>query len=345
MKKIAASVLLLLATASGIAVAQSSSCENGIVRMAGGVNGTVTICPSLADKNPALTKQLNSLQTAMAKQQGQLVELAKLFKQVNGVSEDLSEKQQTDMLVRLLGLLSSQQQFAPSSLSTTIPSMSQQMMALHGKILQAKADPGASKKLSAMLENDLGNQIAQLDIPRAEETLSGILSQLQDINSNTKHTDESMSELLRIAKSNSMDSPQYLNNPDYFVRVFPSRTSGPSKLRLMLMHLGDTQRNFKDAQFQLSYSVDGKQKLTPYRVELSQMGSSAEQVDVDISNNMENFILCYSAFDARVNKRRYWKQAWKMDKDAPSMLRRSIDLRPASNAELADTEYAVCKAQ
>jgi len=94
------SALLISAIWQSVVIAQPSGCDEGVIRMPDR-NGTIQICSSLSAKVPQLSKQMSDVSKLLGTQQQQLEELTRLVKGINGLSRNLSEDRQSQLLVNL----------------------------------------------------------------------------------------------------------------------------------------------------------------------------------------------------------------------------------------------------
>jgi hypothetical protein len=90
-------VPLALLLACGAALAQAPNCDEGVIRLPDR-SGTVVICSALAAQMPQLARQLTDATRMLGSQQGQMAELTRLVRGLNGVSQGIGIERQAQML-------------------------------------------------------------------------------------------------------------------------------------------------------------------------------------------------------------------------------------------------------
>lgn len=326
------------------AYAQTSNCENGILRLPAGVNGTLTICPAIAKSNPQLSAQLTALGAALSKQQIELDELLKLAKNVNGVGRQLDQKQQAEMLKTLLAFLTMTQRSLPGQLTTQLMSFSDQFQSFQGKLVAANATPEMAAKANTLMLGPAGDAVARLDFQSAIKQLESIQADVKDIKkqtaqiaNDTEQIKNDTRDLKVLFEENQVDSRKSLANPDIFAHV--SITPMLGKLLIVMSHSISPQ---KQPTLRMQFRKAGTEPWTT-TIEENPVVSSIEQHTVTLEESIDNTIqaiVCYSAIDPRTSQRRYWSQSYKAEDGMAG--RGSVLFNPASETTLTAQSTPEC---
>ncbi|MBU3615846.1 hypothetical protein [Polynucleobacter sp. JS-Polo-80-F4] len=165
---------------TGSAFAQNAGCDEGVIRMPDR-NGTIVICSSLAAKVPQLSKQITDVSKLLGNQQQQIAELTRLVKGLNGVSRDLSEERQSQLLTNLAKELERSSKRGESINKRDFETTVYRVDELNGMIAKLSATPKGAKEISNAMNAELGASISKLEFSSAESQLDDIQSRLKAI--------------------------------------------------------------------------------------------------------------------------------------------------------------------
>ena len=180
---VASLFLIVFVVCGSPALAQQGECENGIVRMPFGVNGTVTLCPAINAQVPKLSQQIGTIGKALENQQAKLDELTRLIQNLNSVSKDIGLKRQTELLQNISARLSSAQSLGADHLESRVSSLSEEFDQLQKEMSTVLSNESTAPKANAAVQGELGDAIARLDFETAHDQLKDIQAQLKKIGS------------------------------------------------------------------------------------------------------------------------------------------------------------------
>ena len=172
--------LLISAIWQSVVIAQPSGCDEGVIRMPDR-NGTIQICSSLAAKVPQLSKQMSDVSKLLGTQQQQLEELTRLVKGINGLSRNLSEDRQSQLLLNLTKELDRSSRRAEAVNKRDFETTVDRVDELNGMIAKVAATPNGAKEINKAMSSDLGASISRLEFSSAESQLDDIQSRLKAI--------------------------------------------------------------------------------------------------------------------------------------------------------------------
>jgi hypothetical protein len=176
----------LLATVAAAHGQAQSGCENGIVRLAAGINGSITICPAVASQAPDLARQLAQIQSAMNSQQEQLAQLTRLVSAINQVSGPLGAKRQAELLTNVIARLGSAGTVTGAQLQQRAATLSGHFEDAANQINAAEADPTEAAKTNAAIQGQMGDAMARLDFDTVTNQLSDIQTTVHAVDDRTK---------------------------------------------------------------------------------------------------------------------------------------------------------------
>jgi hypothetical protein len=175
--------LLLLASgyliASGIAVAQTLGCDEGVIRLPDR-SGTIQICSALAARVPELAGQLKQATATLGSQQAQIAELTRLVRGLNNVSRDIGLQRQTEMLQSLSAEL---EKMRKERGKEPLAQINERLDGLQASLLAALTNPKTAAALSDALKGPVGDAIARLDLGAASRQIDDISERLKAIQS------------------------------------------------------------------------------------------------------------------------------------------------------------------
>lgn len=186
----------------------AANCDNGIVRMASGETGRVTVCPAINSQAPALARQLEELRKAVSDQSSQMAKLQSLVRSLNSVGRNLGVARQTQLLENISTRLTAAHNSGGSQLEARIANLAEDLEAMQEQMLAVLSNPATAPKASAALQGAVGDSLARLDFTTAHDQLEDIRLQLHQIHTtvdevNAKATNiQNMMEASRISAAN-----------------------------------------------------------------------------------------------------------------------------------------------
>lgn len=177
-----AALLAVLLVRSPLASAQTTSCDQGVVRLPDRT-GTVTICSALATQVPQLSRQLSDAQRMIGQQGAQLRELTRLIKGLNAVGAGLDPTRQARMLASLSSELARAERAGGDRPQRTVEELGDQLDALRDQLSGNLAQERSATATRRALQGPVGDAIAQLELRSAARQLDDIQQQLAHLQS------------------------------------------------------------------------------------------------------------------------------------------------------------------
>lgn len=203
------SAIVLVFACAGILQAQQPECENGIVKLASGTNGQITICSAIAAQMPALTRQLADLRSAIGDQKSQMAELSRLVRGLNSVSRNLGLKRQTELLETLSAKLAGSEK--PNGAARTneqITDLADKLDSLQDQLIDVLSDQTTAQRAQAALQGPVGDAIAHLDLTKAESLLADIRKQLAEISAGVGEINERAKSIQKSIEQQRLEPTQ-----------------------------------------------------------------------------------------------------------------------------------------
>lgn len=360
-------VFALLALATAAVAKAQSGCENGIVRLPAGVNGSITVCPALASQDPQLTRQIAELRAAMSGQQEQLAQLLRLMKDINQVSGPLGVKRQAELLANVTQRLGNAHAVTGAQLQQRANTLSGHFEDVSTQLSAAQANPTEAAQTNAAMQGSMGDAIARLDFDTVTNQLSDIQATVHSIDQRTKNIEgaiddfrtEQQKQQQAGAEAMKNMQQQMLANPSQFViarLAAMGQLGGPGKLIVILGHTGG--QSLTDARMQIAFSLAGQDPWVADHLPIPRVIDFNSSTTLDLAKIGDHAVVCISAVDPRVNQRRRWREAFVLASQSlvvapvgPSGNRRSsfaaqysqIAFQADSEATLSDDSDAPCQ--
>jgi len=155
--------------------AQSPNCENGVVRLPAGINGTVTICPADSTDLAIIRGQLARLNALAANSAEQQQEIAKFIKEIHAADSLLDSKRRDQTLAQSVAeLLKKESGRSDTQVIRDIGMLSRQLEDLRERIDEQKQKPDGAAPTQQAIAGPLGDGIAHLDMDRANKAFEAI---------------------------------------------------------------------------------------------------------------------------------------------------------------------------
>lgn len=308
----------LLCPVMAMAARAQSGCENGIVRLPAGINGSITICPAVAAQDPGLTRQIAELRAAMSGQQEQLAQLLRLMKDINQVSGPLGVKRQAELLANVTQRLGDAHAVTGAQLQQRANTLSGHFEDVSTQLSAAQANPSEAAQTNAAMQGSMGDAITRLDFDTVTNQLSDIQATVHSIDQRTKNIEGAIDDFRAEQQKNQQAGAEaaqklqehMLADPSQFVIVnltAMGQLGGPGKLIVALGH--PAQPALTGAKMQIAFASSGQESWV-VDLPIPHITEFNSTTMVDVQKIGDHAVVCFSAVDPRVNQRRLWRKAF-----------------------------------
>lgn len=160
--------------------AQPAGCDEGVIRLPDR-SGTIQICSAFAAKVPQLSQQLSDVTKLLGSQQQQIQSLVKLVKGLNGLSRNLSEERQVQMLLNLAKEIERSSKRGEPANRRDFEILVDRVDELNGMVAKISSTPAGAKEVAKSMSAGMGDAISRLEFGSALSQLEEISAQLKAI--------------------------------------------------------------------------------------------------------------------------------------------------------------------
>ena len=204
----AAILALAMAIVASTSGQPRAGCDQGLIQLPANINGTITVCSSLADQVPALSRQLQEITRAFGTQQQQLAEMNRLIKGVNSVGQNISAERQTTLLRNLFSQLQISQRVGAEQTERQMTALADGFERLKDQLLGALMNRKTAEQANAAVDGPLGDAIAQLDLTGAEQVLANIERQLKAIGTQVAEVNQRTVDIQKTLDQQRLEVPR-----------------------------------------------------------------------------------------------------------------------------------------
>jgi len=155
--------------------AQQTGCENGVVQLPAGINGTLTICSATASDLEAIRIQLARLSAIASHSSDQQFEVAKFINEIHAAAQLLNDKGRETLLAQSVAdLLKKEQGRSDEGMLREIENISNQIADLRERIDEKGRQANSASQTQQAIAGAVGDGIAHLDIERANQAFDAI---------------------------------------------------------------------------------------------------------------------------------------------------------------------------
>ena len=201
-------VLVNSASSQTISPPKPSNCDNGIVRMSDGVNGSFTLCSAIAEQVPALARQVAALGERVKNQSDEITELERLIRAANTLSRSLGQERQTKLLENIVARLEPKPGSNETHLKSHITSLADEMDDTQSQLLGALTSPNTAGKTAAALQGEVGDSISRLDFSSVRQQLNDITRQLVEMNGKLDKIAQTTTNINSAVQSERLSPPK-----------------------------------------------------------------------------------------------------------------------------------------
>ncbi len=194
-KKYAAVACMVILAAAAAPLRAQASCDNGVISLPAGINGTVTICSAVAAQAPELARQLSEILKTQGQQKENLAEIRRLVKALNSVSQNFGEPRQAELLKSFSARLDQSQKAGNDELKHQIADLAENLDGIRDQLVGLLTNKQTAEKTEQAVNGPVGDAIARLDLGTATNLLDDIRAQLKAIGSGVNEVNERTKEI------------------------------------------------------------------------------------------------------------------------------------------------------
>jgi hypothetical protein len=225
----------MLAASIPFVVAQQD-CLDGIINGKFGLNATITLCPKFASQVPELQRQLTEIAKPQGEQKEQMRELKPLINGVNGVSQNIGQQRQFELLKNLSAQIEQQQAAGQQQTQERIADLADQLDDLKDLLITKLGNASTRDRTTTAVDGPVGDAIAKFDLAKAHDLLEDIRAQLNVIRN----------EVSKVRSVVEKESGQ-IGNIAEDVKKTKQETSSDPRKELSNMGVAWSLKNYQDA--------------------------------------------------------------------------------------------------